>query len=525
MINSLVYKDNLPSDSIEKFRTFLLKYFKLSEMNYISEIDGIYSYRLEIEGTGIGTNGKGTSPTYARASAYGEFIERLSNMMLIKGTGSDVPKFRYDVVKLSVNSFLSSQLLLNYKNNKEYFFKLNSVKNNAADFCYAIPYKNITLGNIENVPSFFLSFYGSNGMAAGNSFHEMSVQALSEILERYALKRIIEYNDKVYIFSNEFVSEMFPEIGRLIEQIESMGYAVKIYDCSLGKQLPCYAVAFFADDGSFSVSFGAHPQPEVAISRCFTEINQGSEKILFKSNKKKVTSSNYYNLRRIFHNGFGVYPITFLDEKNPSPNLHLLKNFYVSNLEMYDFCINKIQDLGFQVLYHDASYLGFSSGHYIVPGMSDIFIPNEEHLRFLDCKKKFFPKFNDFLNMSFEEQTLLLELYDYFFNTYQYETNVKYLSSYSDDSNVNLVIFMILGFALVGKSLKSRKYFDFLLEKSEIAVEDKSIHEIKSVINDGNIDKIKQIILDGNFKRKNINQNLVDVYFPILYNLQEEYYK
>ena len=41
-----------------------------------------YSVRIKDETTGTGTNGKGTTPAFALASAYAEFIERLSNIHL-----------------------------------------------------------------------------------------------------------------------------------------------------------------------------------------------------------------------------------------------------------------------------------------------------------------------------------------------------------------------------------------------------------------------------------------------------------
>ena len=39
-----------------------------------------YSLRLVIEGTDIGTNGKGISKELATASAYAEFFERFQNL-------------------------------------------------------------------------------------------------------------------------------------------------------------------------------------------------------------------------------------------------------------------------------------------------------------------------------------------------------------------------------------------------------------------------------------------------------------
>ena len=53
---------------------------KWREENHI----GTYSLRVKLKGCGeTGTNGKGVSPQYARASAYAELFERLQNGILI----------------------------------------------------------------------------------------------------------------------------------------------------------------------------------------------------------------------------------------------------------------------------------------------------------------------------------------------------------------------------------------------------------------------------------------------------------
>ena len=76
------YKDSSPDDTFKRIYDSLNKIGVIVEEKWIdSGITDIFSLRINISGTSIGTNGKGTTKEYARASAYAEMIERLSNFI------------------------------------------------------------------------------------------------------------------------------------------------------------------------------------------------------------------------------------------------------------------------------------------------------------------------------------------------------------------------------------------------------------------------------------------------------------
>ena len=83
------YKAKKPEDTISLVRNILHNKLGIltKESNYIGE-SNFYSCRINIanfslDELNIGTNGKGMNPEYSLASAYGEFMERLQNQMLI----------------------------------------------------------------------------------------------------------------------------------------------------------------------------------------------------------------------------------------------------------------------------------------------------------------------------------------------------------------------------------------------------------------------------------------------------------
>ena len=79
------FKETSPEKTVEKLLSILQSFDietteKWREENHI----GTYSLRVKLKGCGeTGTNGKGVSPQYARASAYAELFERLQNGILI----------------------------------------------------------------------------------------------------------------------------------------------------------------------------------------------------------------------------------------------------------------------------------------------------------------------------------------------------------------------------------------------------------------------------------------------------------
>ena len=80
-------KSETPFSTINKIRSILfdLGIFVTEEHSKTEDRpEGLYSCSVKMTPYQIQTNGKGTSPEYALASAYAEFIERLQNNTLIE---------------------------------------------------------------------------------------------------------------------------------------------------------------------------------------------------------------------------------------------------------------------------------------------------------------------------------------------------------------------------------------------------------------------------------------------------------
>ena len=83
------YKAREPEGTIDLFRRILKEKLNIVFKEEFFVGDGeFYSCRISItnndlEGLNIGTNGKGMTREYALASAYGEFMERIQNLILI----------------------------------------------------------------------------------------------------------------------------------------------------------------------------------------------------------------------------------------------------------------------------------------------------------------------------------------------------------------------------------------------------------------------------------------------------------
>ncbi|MGE5678578.1 MAG: YcaO-like family protein, partial [Pseudomonadota bacterium] len=74
------YKECPPEETVERIKKILKGIgIELEDHWGDTGMEGFYTLRVNIPGTGIGSNGKGASREYAQASAYAEFMERLQN--------------------------------------------------------------------------------------------------------------------------------------------------------------------------------------------------------------------------------------------------------------------------------------------------------------------------------------------------------------------------------------------------------------------------------------------------------------
>lgn len=367
----------------------------VEEKSWLNEVEGIWSVHIiNRDCPRLFTNGKGASELAARASALGEYFERLGtnylwtdyylgerlanadfvhypNEVWFPLTGDDWPDAlltpELQAFYNPEGSVLASQLI-----------DLNS-GNKARGIC-AIPYTRLSDEKTVLFPvNLIANLYVSNGMSAGNTLMEARTQAFAEIFERNIKNKIIA--EAICLPDvPESVINQYPQIAAGIKGLRAAGYGILVKDASLGGQFPVMNVTLLhpEDQGCFA-SFGAHPRFEVALERALTELIQGraldSLKGFVKPGFDMEEIADPQNLEIHFVDSSGVISWEFLRSTPDYPFIHW--NFGTTTKEDYDWCINTIHNMGHEIYIADFTHLGVYSCRIFVPGMSEIY-PIEE---------------------------------------------------------------------------------------------------------------------------------------------------
>ncbi len=371
----------------------------VEEKSWLNEIEGIWSVHvIDKDCTRLFTNGKGASQLAARASALGEYFERLSTnyfwthfylgeriankefvhypneqwFPLNKGKSAD--KWPEGLLTPELQKFynpegtaVASQLIDLNSGNKE------------RGIC-AIPYKRLRDDKTVFFPVNLIgNLYVSNGMSAGNTLMEARTQALAEIFERDIKYKIIREGICLPDVPEAAINR-YPRIAKGIKGLRDAGYGILVKDASLGGQYPVMNVTLLhpEDQGCFA-SFGAHPRFEVALERALTELLQGRALDSLKGfvapgfDMEEIADSQ--NLEIHFVDSSGVISWDFL---RSTPDYEFVDwNFGTTTEEDYHWCVNTIHDSGHDMYIADFTHLGVYACRIFVPGMSEIY-PVEE---------------------------------------------------------------------------------------------------------------------------------------------------
>jgi len=424
------YKDDTPVHTVAKIQEILSGLGVETVEHWNNSMDGIYALRLEIAGTNTGTNGKGTSLEYTRASAYAELMERIQNQLLYFDFDISPEARRYggfytvpDEKVMSIDALLSdNNEVVNFfipltvsdvdkhdqppttleRKAQEWFPELavdqrqvlaekwlvDNPEEHPHDFI-TIPFYNVLGKKLTSVPWQMVRMpYGSNGMSAGNTLEEALVQGIAEIMERYVNQEMIRKKLTPPTVPDEIIQK-FPAVAKILRDMEQSGqYQLLVKDCSLGLGFPVLAVVVIdRQTQSYYVKFGAHPAFEIALERCLTEIAQGRD--VSKKLSGAMTSFAYFdrnaehsaNLCNIMRLGIGSYPTEFFAQTASYPFTEFADVQGLGNQEMLKSLTALLLTQGYNLLVRNVSYLGFPAVHVLVPGMSEIF---EYDIRFLN---------------------------------------------------------------------------------------------------------------------------------------------
>lgn len=326
----------------------------------------------------IYSNGKGSSSLASRASAYGEYIERLQTNNFF--TDFYLPNRAYypDQEAFSFGgAYLDKKLKKFYSCDGELKGEdLVEFNSQIEDKIISLPFKNLK-NEIVYFPINILSnLYVSNGLASGNTKTEAKVQAISEIYERYAKNEIIKNGYSLPSFPSE-VLQRFDKLNIDMQLLRQNGYIVDILDASLGGVFPVVAISLINQKNStLFVSFGAHPILEVAIERTMTELMQGRgldnldafETPTF--DMVSVDSSS--NLESHFIDSNGKMGFGFLSSK---------KSFSYTSWgysgsgcdDEWEYLCLVAKGLKKEIYIREYDYVGFNSCQILIPSLSEVY--------------------------------------------------------------------------------------------------------------------------------------------------------
>lgn len=369
--------------------------FHIEERSWLNPVEGVWSVHIRDRDCPLlFTNGKGASELAARASALGEYFERLSTNYFWTHfyLGETIAHRSYvhhpDERWFSSDDdawpaeLLTPELHAHYNPDAgvraDQLIDLNS--GNAERGICAIPYQRLRDGETVYFPVNLIgNLYVSNGMSAGNTLKEARTQALSEIFERHIKFRIIA-EGLCLPDVPEAVIERYPHIAAGIRALRCAGFGILVKDASLGGKYPVMNVTLLhpGDQGCFA-SFGAHPRFEVALERALTELLQGRALDSLAGfpapGFDEAEIADPQNLEIHFVDSSGVISWQFLRD---TPDFEFVDwNFGTTTEEDYAWSVDALHAEGHELYIADFTHLGVYACRILVPGVSEIY-PVEE---------------------------------------------------------------------------------------------------------------------------------------------------
>jgi len=366
--------------------------FKLNESSLLHEVDAIWSTHMKDNDCPmLFSNGKGATELAARASAYGEFFERLGTHYFwthfhLGATRANKPFVHYPQERWFARAddgkwpagILNDELHAFYNPDAEIdaevLVDLNS--GNVARGICALPYQRVRDGAETYFPVNIIgNLYVSNGMAAGNTLMEARTQALSEIFERQIKYRIISEGLCLPEVPDEVIAR-FPNIAAGIAGLRKAGFGILVKDASLGGKYPVMNVTLVhpKDQGVFS-SYGAHPRFEIALERAMTELLQGRALDSLEGFPEPGFDMSEINavanLEIHFVDSSGVISWNFMGDTPDFPFADW--NFSNTTEEDYQWLVDCIHGEGNDIYVADFSEQGAYSCRILVPGFSEIY--------------------------------------------------------------------------------------------------------------------------------------------------------
>jgi len=327
----------------------------------------------------IYSNGKGTLSGASKASALGEYIERLqTNNCFIDFHLPNRAYYPDQKVFEFGGEYLSPSLYTIYNPSNELSNEdLVDFNSDYTDKIVALPFQSFFANEHVYIPLNILSnLYVSNGLASGNTPDEAKVQALSEIFERYAKIEIIKNGYALPKYPESIIAT-FPKLHADLLELRKAGFIVEVLDASLGGKFPVTAISLINPrNGTLFVSFGAHPILEVSLERTMSELMQGRgvenlDAFEMPTFDMSIVGDTF-NLEAHFIDSNGKIGFGFL---NASKMFEYAPWKYKDegSAAEYAFLCNIVKSMGKEIYLREYTYLDFYSCHMIVPSVSEVY--------------------------------------------------------------------------------------------------------------------------------------------------------
>ena len=401
------YKDHEPEKTVAYIGQLLSDFgIEVREQYYHIDTADINSLRVRIADPrlwelNIGTNGKGMDLKYTRASAYGEFMERLANNLLLPGDDTNT-EGQFFLSKAEAAPRVKAYCREVFGENEtvsDYY--LNDV---AGDEIKFQSFTDAFTGEDTPLPLPLLRLMtGSNGMCAGNSRNEAVLQGISEIFERHVCYELTVH----HVIPPEIDRKVFEgtAIYDRLAALEQAGYRCRVLDLSLGKGFPVIGIILYHGNG-YRARLGADPSPITALERCFTEIFQGCNEIsdsLFtdidhqRADMASATETDrdlwFRQYIRAVSDGSGYFPLGLVTEMAvPDYAFNGFEHpISVSNEDDLRYYMDVIARSGKKLYICDRSALGFPAYYTLIPSFSEFMITDDGGALFrdrLECRKE-----------------------------------------------------------------------------------------------------------------------------------------
>lgn len=374
-------KDKEPSLTVNNIKNILKQYsIEVIEKDIISYGDYWFSLRVEIINcNNVGTNGKGITLEYARASAYAELMERIQSGCLLHKLFKKKEKiFRKD---LFTKEEIKKKI---YELNNNISLEKSSIFDDS-NYRVKEKYYDYFQNNIIELPKWYIECNcGSNGLCAGNTPEEAIVQGLNENFERYVRKQFYYGDLEAYTIPLKEIENITS--AKLIKKIEEKGYKCFVKDFTDGGKYPVLGLVILDNTmNKYIVSLAADLDINICLQRCITEIFQGrSFPLLFKNNLINIfdKSTFFYNSKnkncginyqKAVSDNSGAYPIKIFSSKTTDGRYTLaFIDKEIDNKTMLFEILNRIKQYGWKLYIKDYSILEFPTYRIYIPGVSEM---------------------------------------------------------------------------------------------------------------------------------------------------------